>query len=80
VSLFSPRQIAKNVLSSWGGAAVGLALSFVATPFVIGRLGDSAYGVWVLMSSVAGYLGLLDFGVRGATTRYIARFAARHED
>jgi O-antigen/teichoic acid export membrane protein len=80
VSHFSTRQIAANVLSNWGGVAVAMLLSFLATPFVVTRLGDSAYGLWVLSASVAGYLGLLDLGVRGAISRYIAMFAARHED
>src|SRR5262249_54703595 len=49
------------------------------SPFVVHRLGNSAYGVWTLMVSLTGYLGLLDFGVRGSVTRYVARFHARGE-
>lgn len=77
---FSTRQIATNVLSNWGGAVVTLVLSFVASPFIVARLGDSAYGLWVLTASIAGYLSLLDIGVRGAISRYIAMFSARGED
>jgi O-antigen/teichoic acid export membrane protein len=45
-------------------------------------LGDSAYGAWVLLSSLVGYLGLLDLGTRSAVTRYVANYHAthRHED
>ena len=80
MSHLSTRQIAKNVVSSWGGVAVSVLLSFFAAPFIVRQLGNSAYGVWVLMGSIAGYLSLLDFGVRGAITRHIARFSARGED
>jgi O-antigen/teichoic acid export membrane protein len=69
-----------NVLSNWIGQAVSISLSFFVTPFIITRLGDSAYGVWVLMAAIAGYLGLLDLGVRGAVSRYVARFAAAGDD
>jgi len=69
-----------NVLSNWGGQAISLSLAFFVTPFVVGVLGDSAYGVWMLVASIAGYLSLLDLGVRGAVTRYVAKFAARRDD
>jgi len=31
-------------------------------------------GSWALTMSLTGYLGLLDLGVRGAVTRYVAKF------
>jgi O-antigen/teichoic acid export membrane protein len=74
------RRVVLNVLSNWGGQAVSLLLSFLVTPFIVTSLGDTAYGVWVLMSAIAGYLGLLDLGVRGAVSRYVARFAASGDD
>jgi len=72
----SSGRVLLNVLSTWGGQAVGLALSFSFTPFIVHALGDAAYGVWLLTMSVTGFMGLLDLGVRGAVTRYVARFAA----
>jgi len=62
------------VLSNWLAFAATSVVSFFLSPFVIGHLGDSAYGVWVLMGSLTGYMGLLDLGVRGAVTRYVASF------
>ena len=62
--------------SVWIWAAYGItALSgLLLSPFVVGKLGATGYGVWVLIGSMVGYLGLLDLGVRGA----IARFVAAH--
>jgi O-antigen/teichoic acid export membrane protein len=53
-------------------ALINLSLS----PFIVRSLGDTAYGAWVLLGSTVGYLGLLDLGVRGAVTHYVARFHA----
>jgi O-antigen/teichoic acid export membrane protein len=72
----SASRVILNVLSTWGGQAILLALSFLFTPFIVHALGDAGYGVWLLMMSVTGFMQLLDLGVRGAVTRYIARFAA----
>jgi O-antigen/teichoic acid export membrane protein len=77
----TPRTSAlKNVLSNWGALAVTLAVTFVQSPFIVRNLGNTYYGLWVLVGSLVGYLGLLDFGVRSAVTRYIARLHAEHAD
>jgi O-antigen/teichoic acid export membrane protein len=72
----------RNVLSNWGGYAFSILIGFFVSPFVVHHLGNSLYGVWVLIMSLTGYLGLLDAGVRGAVTRYVAKFhaEANHED
>lgn len=67
----------RNVLSNWGGYILTAAISFVLSPFIVHSLGDVSYGIWVLLGSLVGYLGLLDLGVRGAVTRYIAKFHTR---
>jgi O-antigen/teichoic acid export membrane protein len=72
----SGARIVLNVLSNWAGQAVSLALSFFVAPFVVRSLGNSEYGIWMLMVAISGYLSLLDLGVRAAVTRYLARFAA----
>lgn len=63
----------RNILSNWGAFAFAAAVNFVLTPFVIRSLGNTSYGVWVLLVALVGYLGYLDLGVRGAVTRFVAR-------
>lgn len=76
--LVQPRRSSafRNVLSNWAGFIISTAIAFFVAPFVVRHLGDSAYGVWVLIGSLSGYLGLLDLGVRGAVTRYVSNFHA----
>ena len=66
--------LVRNVLTNWGAFAFAAVVGFVLSPFVVRTLGDTGYGAWVLLNSLVGYLGLLELGVRGATTRYVARF------
>ena len=61
-----------STVANWMAFAVAAVVSFMLSPFIVHRLGNSAYGTWVLLGSFVGYLGLLDFGVRGAVTRYVA--------
>ncbi|MGB5515914.1 MAG: oligosaccharide flippase family protein, partial [Thermoanaerobaculia bacterium] len=65
---------ARNVLSNWGAYVFSALVSFVLSPFIVHSLGDVSYGIWILLGSLVGYLGLLDLGVRGAVTRFIARY------
>ena len=69
-------RILRNVLSNWATYGVDIVVAFFLFPVLVRSLGDSDYGIWTLISSLTGYLGLLDFGVRGAVTRYVARFHA----
>ncbi|HVW69538.1 MAG TPA: oligosaccharide flippase family protein [Steroidobacteraceae bacterium] len=73
-------SLAGNVLWNWGSLAFGVAITFVLSPFVVRSLGDSQYGAWVLLGSLVGYLGLLDLGVRGAVTRYVAKLHSEGAD
>jgi O-antigen/teichoic acid export membrane protein len=70
----------RNVLANWGGFVCSAIVSLFLSPFVVHRLGNSAYGVWVLIGSLTGYLGLLNLGVRAAVTRYVAQFYAESKD
>ena len=72
-------RVSANVLSNWGSFAFSAVVSFFLSPFIVRHLGASSYGVWTLVVSLTGYLGLLDMGVRGAVTRYVAKFHATGE-
>jgi O-antigen/teichoic acid export membrane protein len=69
----------RNVLSNWGAFLVSAVAGFFLTPFVVQSLGNAAYGAWVLLGALVGYMGLLDLGVRGAVTRYVAQLHAKSD-
>lgn len=77
-----PPSLIRNVVTNWGAFVFAAVTNFVLSPFIVRSLGTTAYGAFVLANSLVGYLGLLDLGVRGAVTRYIARFhsSGQHED
>jgi O-antigen/teichoic acid export membrane protein len=70
---------ARNVLANWLTYLISGAVSFFLSPFIVRHLGNSAYGIWVLLVSLTGYLGFLDLGIRGAVTRYVAKFHSERE-
>src|SRR5271170_8222745 len=73
--------VVRNVFSNWGSYILAMGINFFLSPYVVHHLGNTGYGVWTVTLSLTGYLGLLDLGVRGAVTRYVAKFhsEANHE-
>jgi O-antigen/teichoic acid export membrane protein len=67
------RHIARNVLFNWLGTIVNMAVGFFLSPFILHRLGNVAYGVWVITVSLVGYLALLDLGMQGSVLRFVSQ-------
>ena len=74
------RHIYKNVIANWLGLLTSITVGFFLTPFILHRLGDTAFGLWILMGTLGGYYGLLDLGIRNAVIRYVARYAASNDE
>jgi O-antigen/teichoic acid export membrane protein len=60
-------------MSNWFATAAALAAGFFLAPFIVHRLGNVAYGVWVLAVSSVGYLNLLDLGMRSSVVRFVSK-------
>src|ERR1700686_2781942 len=68
--------ILKNVGSSWSALGINVIVGIFLSPFIVHRLGDAAFGIWVLIFSIAGYYGLFDLGIRSSIVRYVSKFSA----
>lgn len=64
----------RNAISNWLAFFLSIVVSLFMMPFLIHYLGVSVYGIWVLIGSLTGYLGLFDFGISGAVVKYVAEF------
>jgi O-antigen/teichoic acid export membrane protein len=74
-----PARLVTSIVSNWGAFAFAAIVNFFLSPFVVHQLGDTSYGLWALLGSLVGYLGLLDLGVRSAVTRFVAAASARSD-
>lgn len=65
-------QLVKNALfssSSWGVTAL---INLAAIPIFIRYLGMEGYGIYLLLTGLFGYFGLLDFGLSDGVIKYVA--------
>lgn len=72
-------QIIKNVGSTWFSTGINIVVGIFLSPFILHRLGDSAFGLWVLVFSLTGYYGLFDFGIRSSLIRYVSKYTATQD-
>lgn len=70
------RRALFSTVSNYLGQLIIFGTGFALTPFILHRLGQSDYGLWLLAGSVIAYGSLFDFGITGALTKYVAEFQA----
>lgn len=68
----------RNIASNWVLTAIAVVSAYLLLPFTVEKLGREAYGVWLLIASITGYLRLLSLGAPMTSVRYVAR-ARAHE-
>ncbi len=73
----TPPSLLRNALCNYAGIVVRLVVMLLLTPFVVSSVGQTGYGLWLLVGTVAGYSGLLDLGVSGALNRYLGLYVGR---
>lgn len=72
-------QFKKGALLSYASIFVTNITGLLLTPYIISSLGNSEYGVYVLVGSIISYLVVLDFGLNNAVVKYITKYRLKNE-
>ena len=59
---------------------VNIGVGLFMLPFMISQLGESLYGIWILIGGFTASLYLFDFGFATAVTRFMSRFISQGDD
>lgn len=65
----------KLILNSLSGTTLyvtNVIVAFIMSPVYIRVLGNRDYGLWELVLSVIGYMGLIDLGIGGSLVRFVS--------
>ncbi|HEV1995801.1 MAG TPA: oligosaccharide flippase family protein [Candidatus Acidoferrum sp.] len=68
--------IIRSFATSWVAGLASAIVGFFLTPYVLHHLGDTEFGLWTLVTTLTGYYGFLDLGVRSAILRFVSRSRA----
>ena len=64
--------ILRSVAATWVAVIVSALSGIFLTPFVLHRLGNEGYGLWVLVVTLTDYYLFLRVGIRSAIVRYVS--------
>src|ERR1041384_4869236 len=71
------KLIFQNVSMNYLVTGTELLIGIFMLPFNVAHLGQSAYGLWVLVASVTIYFSMLDLGYGVAQVRFAAKYRAQ---
>ena len=69
-----------GVVLAYLSIGVNMLIQLIYTPVMLRLLGQSEYGVYQIVISAVGYLGLLNFGFTGAYVRFFEKYRAAGEE
>lgn len=72
-------QLKKGAILSYITIFLTNIVGLLLTPFIIKSLGQSEYGLYVLLGSFVGYISLLDFGLSNTIVRFVAKYRVNND-
>lgn len=73
------RTLARNTIWNYLGFGINVTTNLLLFPFVVDHIGPSAAGIWLLLGSLTGYMGLFELGIVPALTQQVASALARRD-
>lgn len=70
------KKITINSISNIARYFTYLIITFLMTPFLLRMLGDSIYGLWVVLIALIGHIGILELGIQTAVIKLVSEFQA----
>ena len=72
-------QIVRNSATNLARYALSIPVFFFLTPYILSKLGDKQFGVWVLIATFLSFADLGDLGMRSALRKYYAEAYAQRD-
>lgn len=74
------RRIALNTSTNLLKYGSQVIIAFVMTPFIIQSVGNSFYGMWMVILSFAGYAAILEFGVHESIIKLVSKYESLNDE
>ena len=71
--------MARNVASRYAVISIDGLIGLLVLPFNVHHLGQAAWGLWMLTTSISGYFTVIDLGYGGSITKFVAQYRARRD-
>jgi len=74
------KEIKIGAILSYFSLFLTMIITFIYTPYLLGKLGQAEFGIYSLVNTTIAYLTILDFGFGNAIIRYTAKFRVDEEN
>lgn len=74
------KRLVHNTFFNVAGLICNATIGFFLIRFFLGQLGETRYGVWVLIGSIFRYRDMLSMGLNSAINRYIPVYLAKNNN
>ena len=71
--------IVRGIIVTYFHYAASFTSILIVTPIILQHVGQSAYGIWAIFSSMVGYFMLCSFGINTAIAKYTAEYRALND-
>lgn len=72
-------QLKKGAILSYINILVTNIVGLLLTPFIVKSLGDSEYGLYILVGSFIAYFSLMDLGLNNTVIRFVAKYRTQKD-
>ena len=73
------QTVTRNLSTRYLAIIAEMVIGLLVLPFNVAHLGTSAYGLWMLTTSITAYFSVLDLGYSGALVKFVAQYRAKHD-
>ncbi|RKY72374.1 MAG: hypothetical protein DRP97_00760 [Candidatus Latescibacterota bacterium] len=74
------KKLIRNTVANYTIRFWEIIIGLILFPFIVHHIGLSAAGIWLLVSSITGYFGLLDLGIGASLVKHVAEYHAKRDD
>ncbi len=71
-------QLRKGALLSYINIFLTTVTGILITPYIISNIGNSQYGLYILVGGIIGYISSLDLGLNNTVIRYVSKYIAEN--
>ncbi len=73
------KKLIKNTIINYGIRFWGFILTFILFKFIVDNVGETDYGIYLLVTAITGYFGILDLGIGHSLVKFVAQYHAKDD-
>lgn len=73
------KKLIKNTIVNYSIRFWGFILTFILFWFIVKKIGEEDYGIYLFVSAITGYFGILNLGLGGSLVKFVAQYQAEDD-